>query len=88
MDWFKKDPLQIITFQSYGRSDHFYIRGRALEDENIDLSKRGFLSLLRNTWKRFEADEIPNTRLKIHLRITLFYIPKLIPKDILNVRQT
>jgi phosphatidate phosphatase APP1 len=67
MGWFKKDPLQIISFQSYGRSDHFYIRGRALEDENIDLSKRGFFSLLKNTWKRFEADEIPEARLKIHL---------------------
>jgi len=67
MAWFKKDPLQIIPFQSYGDTTHFYARGRALEDENIDLSKRGFFSLLKIAWKRFEADEIPNTKLRIRL---------------------
>ncbi|QIE60238.1 DUF2183 domain-containing protein [Rasiella rasia] len=65
MGIFKKDPLQIISFQSYGDENHFYCRGRALEDENIDLSKRGFFSLLKNTWKRFETDEIPFTKLRI-----------------------
>jgi len=65
MSLFKKDPLQIIPFQSYGDTHHFYTRGRALEDENIDLSKRGFFSLLKNTWKRFEADEIPHAKLRI-----------------------
>lgn len=65
MALFKKDPLQIIPFQSYGDTHHFYARGRALEDENIDLSKRGFFSLLKNTWKRFETDEIPNTKLRL-----------------------
>jgi len=33
---FKKDPFQIITFQSYGSDTHFYLRGRALEDESIN----------------------------------------------------
>ncbi len=65
MSIFKKDPLQIIPFQSYGDANHFYARGRALEDENIDLSKRGFFSLLKTAWKRFEVDEIPNTKLRI-----------------------
>jgi phosphatidate phosphatase APP1 len=67
MGLFKKDPLQIITFQSYGTDAHFYVRGRALEDENIDLSKKGWGALLRNTWKRFETDEVPHARLKITL---------------------
>ena len=67
MNLFKNDPLQIIAFQSYATDTHLYIRGRALEDENIDLSKRGLFNLLRNTWKRFETDEIPNTKLKIIL---------------------
>ena len=64
---FKKDPLQIIAFQSYGTTSHLYLRGRALEDENIDLSKKGFFSLLKNTWKRFETDEIRHESLKITL---------------------
>lgn len=67
MGLFKKDSLQIIIFQSYGTSNHFYIRGRALEDERIDLDKRNFFSLLRNSWKRFESDEIKNTALTLKL---------------------
>ncbi|MCW9037159.1 MULTISPECIES: phosphatase domain-containing protein [Altibacter] len=67
MGWFKKDPLQIIVFQSYGTSSHLYVRGRALEDENIDLSKKGFFSLLKNSIKRFETDEVAHTKLRIKL---------------------
>ncbi len=62
-----KDPLQVISFQSYGTDNHLYARGRALEDENIDLTKKGFLLLLWNSWKRFDADEIRHTRLSIKL---------------------
>ncbi len=64
---FKKDPLQIITFQSYGTDSHFYMRGRALEDETIDLEQKGLLGLLINSWKRFETDEIKHTELKLVL---------------------
>jgi phosphatidate phosphatase APP1 len=67
MGLFTKDPLQIITFQSYGTDTHFYIRGRALEDENIDLTQDSFLSLLKNTYKRFETDEVINATLKVKL---------------------
>ena len=67
MSIFTKDPLQIIPFRSYGTKNHLYIKGRALEDENIDLSKKGFWNILKNTWKRFESDEIKNTPLTIML---------------------
>ncbi|MAN59231.1 MAG: hypothetical protein CMC08_05270 [Flavobacteriaceae bacterium] len=67
MGLFTNDPLQIICFQSYGTHEHFYCRGRALEDENIDLSRKGLGALLKNTWKRFETDEIPHAKLKITL---------------------
>ncbi len=62
-----KDALQIITFRSYGNAHHFYARGRALEDEIIDLLDKGFFRLLLNTWKRFDTDEIRNTPLTITL---------------------
>lgn len=66
MAWFgKKDKLQLIAFQSYGTGTHFYGRGRALEDEQIDLSKKGFFNLLRNSFNRFETDEIRNTGVTI-----------------------
>ncbi|WP_298755030.1 App1 family protein [uncultured Psychroserpens sp.] len=64
---FKKDPLQIITFQSYGTDTHFYMRGRALEDETINLEQKGLFGLFINSWKRFETDEIKHTELKITL---------------------
>lgn len=67
MGWLKKDKLQLIAFQAYGTDSHFYARGRALEDENIDLSEKGFFNLLTNTWKRFETDEIKNTPIEITL---------------------
>ena len=63
----KKDKLQVIAFQSYGTASHFYARGRALEDEEIDLSQKGFLNLLWNTYKRFETDEIRNTPVTLKL---------------------
>nr|WP_321225409.1 phosphatase domain-containing protein [uncultured Psychroserpens sp.] len=64
---FKKDPLQIISFQSYGTKSHFYARGRALEDESIDLESQKIWHLAINTWKRFETDEIKNVGIDIKL---------------------
>ncbi len=63
----KKDKLQLIAFQAYGTDSFFYARGRALEDEEIDLSQKGFLPLLWNAFKRFETDEITHTPLLLTL---------------------
>ncbi|MGA1225861.1 MAG: App1 family protein [Tamlana sp.] len=62
---FKKDPLQIIAFQTYGTSNHLYLRGRAIEDENINLELKGALKLFFNAWKRFETNEIKNTKIRV-----------------------
>lgn len=67
MSWFKKDPLQIIVFQSYGTASHLYIRGRALEDESIDLEGKHPVKLLIDAYKRFDADEIKHTTLLLKL---------------------
>ena len=64
---FSKDPLQIIAFQSYGSNNHFYLRGRALEDESIDLEAKGWFKLMVNTFKRFESDEVKNVELNLRL---------------------
>lgn len=73
MVFFKKDKLQVIGFQGYGTKDRFCARGRALEDEKIDLEQKGVFALLLNTWKRFETDEVKNTgiRLKIDSSISV-----------------
>jgi phosphatidate phosphatase APP1 len=66
--WFgRKDPLQIIAFKSYGTTGRLFLRGRALEDESIDLAQKGTVQLLLNSWKRFETDEIRNTPLEVVL---------------------
>lgn len=67
MGIFKKDKLQIINFQSYGTVNRLFVRGRALEDENIDLDQKGIFNLIQNTWKHFETDEIRNSELTITL---------------------
>ncbi|EDP72319.1 hypothetical protein FBALC1_14497 [Flavobacteriales bacterium ALC-1] len=67
MGWLKKDPLQIIAFQSYGTNSHFYARGRALEDESINLEDQHIWHLIVNTWKRFETDEIKHVGLNVKL---------------------
>tara|TARA_R110002094_G_scaffold1591_4_gene6951 strand:+ start:1398 stop:2246 length:849 start_codon:yes stop_codon:yes gene_type:complete len=73
---FKKDPLQIIAFQTYGSSNHIYLRGRAIEDENINLEQKGVFQLLFNAWKRFETDEIKNTKLKVKMGDDKFFYTK------------
>jgi len=60
-----EDKLQIIAFKSYGTDTHFYAKGRALEDEAIDLSKKGVFSLLYNSFKRFETDEVKHAQVQI-----------------------
>lgn len=64
---FKKDPIQIITFRSYGTANHLYVKGRAIQDEGIDLSKTGFFNLIWNSWKRFETDKVKNAKLILKL---------------------
>ena len=44
-----------------------FLRGRALEDESIDLAQKGTWQLLLNSWKRFETDEIRKAGLEVCL---------------------
>lgn len=67
MNLFRKDPSQIIPFRSYGTSNHLYAKGRALEDENIDLAKKGFFAMLLIAYKRFKTDLIENANLLLTL---------------------
>lgn len=62
-----KDPLQIIAFHTYGTNSHLYARGRALEDENINLSAKNLWKLLLNTWRRFDTDEIGHSPISLKL---------------------
>lgn len=61
------DPLQIVTYRSYGTVNRLYVKGRILEDKGISRStdKDTILNNLLNMYKRFESDEVPNARVRI-----------------------
>ncbi len=65
---FRKKPLRINTYLGYGTKTRFRAIGRALEDENIDFNGNiGTLKTLKNIYKQFESDEIPNIKVSIQL---------------------
>ena len=91
---FKKDPLQIIAFQTYGTKNRLYLRGRAIEDENIDLEQKGAFKSFFNAWKRFKTDEIKNTTIKVTIGNQLYFYTKtdnrgyfLFDKQVKNLNQ-
>lgn len=61
------DPLQIVTYRSYGTVNRLYVKGRILKDKAIRKStdKDTVWNNLLSMYKRFESDEVPNARLKI-----------------------
>lgn len=63
------DPVQIVTYRTYGTARHVYIKGRVLEDKKVASAtdKDTVLNNLLNMYKRFESDEVPKARLKVFL---------------------
>lgn len=63
------DPLQVITYRTYGTARRIYIKGRVLEDKKIASAtdKDTVWNNLLNMYKRFESDEIAGAVLKISL---------------------
>jgi len=60
-------PLQIITYRSYGTVNRLYVKGRVIADKGISspADTDNLLHNILNMYKRFESDEIPNARLRI-----------------------
>jgi len=61
------DPLQIVTYRSYGTLNRFYVKGRVLKDKSIGRAtdKDTIWNNLFSMYKRFESDEVPHATLKI-----------------------
>jgi phosphatidate phosphatase APP1 len=61
------DPLQIVTYRSYGTPERLYVKGRVLADQGITGpgDKDSVWDNVWNMYKRFESDEIPNAQLEI-----------------------
>src|SRR5687768_7234162 len=64
------DPLQIVTYRSYGTVNRLYVKGRLLKDKTIRKStdKDTVWNNLLSMYKRFESDEVPQAKLKIHFQ--------------------
>ena len=62
------DPLQIVTYRSYGTVNRLYVKGRVLKDKTIRKStdKDTVWNNLLSMYKRFESDEVPQAKLKVN----------------------
>lgn len=60
------DPLQVVTYRTYGTPDKIYVKGRALEDKGIQRPTPDdtLINTLVNMYRRFESDEVPGVRIK------------------------
>jgi len=64
------DPLQVVTYRSYGTVNRLYIKGRVLEDKGIDSAtdKDTIFNNLANMYHRFQSDEIHGACLKVNFQ--------------------
>lgn len=64
------DPLQVVTYRSYGTVHRLYIKGRVLKDKNIRKAegKNSLWNNLLDMYKRFESDEVPHATLQIEFQ--------------------
>jgi phosphatidate phosphatase APP1 len=61
------DPLQLVTYRTYGTLNSLYVKGRVLEDKAVRKASRED-SLWQNIvamYRRFESDEVPGARIKV-----------------------
>lgn len=60
------EPLQIVTYRSYGTQNHIYLKGRVLKDKGIRQAtgRDTTLTNLLNMYKRFETDEVAGATVK------------------------
>src|SRR3989337_1098668 len=61
------NPLQIVTYRSYGTVNRLYVTGRILKDKGIRkaTAKDTVWNNVLSMYKRFESDEVAGARLKI-----------------------
>jgi phosphatidate phosphatase APP1 len=61
------DPIQIVSYRSYGTAQRLYVKGRVLHDNVLTKStaKDNFIDNLLKMYQRFNSDEIPGAKLTI-----------------------
>ena len=70
------DPLQIVTYRSYGTLNRLYVKGRVLEDKGLIKSsdKDTIWNNLLQMYQRFESDEVPNATLRLCFQDKEYFI--------------
>lgn len=70
------DPLQIVTYRSYGTLNRLYVKGRVLKDKGIRSAtdKDTIWNNLLSMYKRFESDEVPGAQLKVIFQDTPHFV--------------
>ena len=60
------EPIKIMPYYGFGSDTYVFLKGRVLEEEKVKEKKEGGSTLdhLKNTYKRYESDEIPNIKLR------------------------
>jgi phosphatidate phosphatase APP1 len=60
------EPINIMPYYGFGNETYVYVKGRVLEDEKVKQPKEGdgVFAHLKDTYKRYESDEIPGIRLR------------------------
>lgn len=60
------DPIKIMPYYGFGSDTYVYLKGRVLENEKVKEKSEGNSTLehIKNTYKRYESDEIPGIKLK------------------------
>src|SRR5687767_518055 len=66
----RTDPLQILTYRSYGTLNRLYVKGRVLEDKGIQkaTAQDNLFEKVLAMYKRFESDEVPGAKLSVELQ--------------------
>lgn len=56
------EPLMILPYYGFGNDNYVFLKGRVLENEKITEKSEGGSDLehFKDTYKRYESDEIPN----------------------------
>ncbi|MBC5775848.1 DUF2183 domain-containing protein [Pontibacter sp. KCTC 32443] len=60
------DPINIMPYHGFGNPNYVFVKGRVLEDEKVKQPHKGdgILHHLKDTYKRYESDEIPGIKIK------------------------
>lgn len=60
------EPIKILPFRGFGNENYVFLKGRVMEEEKITdgPQDQSIADHLKETYKRYETDEIPHIKLK------------------------